>query len=104
MTTKIEVDYQPDILGAGYEQATLDLPNDYEGQVVATLVRKKAAEPTKKAVLYIHGFIDYFFQTEMAERFNEQGFDFYALDLRKYGRSYENKRRKRYFCSHIRIC
>ncbi|EIM38220.1 alpha/beta hydrolase fold family protein [Acinetobacter sp. HA] len=88
MTTKIEVDYQPDILGAGYEQATLDLPNDYEGQVVATLVRKKAAKPTKKAVLYIHGFIDYFFQTEMAERFNEQGFDFYALDLRKYGRSY----------------
>ena len=24
----------------------------------------------------------------MAERFNQQGFDFYALDLRKYGRSY----------------
>ncbi|MGH1402572.1 MAG: alpha/beta hydrolase, partial [Acinetobacter tandoii] len=28
-----------------------------------------------------------FFQTEMADQFNQQGFDFYALDLRKYGRS-----------------
>ncbi|MCL6239241.1 MULTISPECIES: alpha/beta hydrolase [Acinetobacter] len=81
------IQYQPDILGAGYEQATLTFPDDYEGPVVATLVRKKAAAPTSKAVLYIHGFIDYFFQTEMAERFNQHGFDFYALDLRKYGRS-----------------
>ena len=81
------IQYQPDILGAGYEQATLTFPDDYEGPVVATLVRKKATAPTSKAVLYIHGFIDYFFQTEMAERFNQHGFDFYALDLRKYGRS-----------------
>lgn len=79
--------YQPDILGTGYEQSILNFPDDYEGKVVATLIRKKAAQPTKKAVLYIHGFIDYFFQTEMAERFNQHGFDFYALDLRKYGRS-----------------
>ncbi|WP_347473711.1 alpha/beta hydrolase [Acinetobacter thermotolerans] len=80
--------YQPDVLGAGYEQATLNFSDDYEGKVVATLIRKKAEQPTSKAVLYIHGFIDYFFQTEMAERFNAQGCDFYALDLRKYGRSY----------------
>lgn len=79
--------YQADILGQGYEQATLNFPDDYEGQVTATLVRKKASQPTSKAVLYIHGFIDYFFQTEMAEQFNQHGFDFYALDLRKYGRS-----------------
>ena len=79
--------YQPDILGAGYEQATLHFPDDYEGQVTATLVRKKAPQSAGKAVLYIHGFIDYFFQTEMAEQFNQHGFDFYALDLRKYGRS-----------------
>lgn len=79
--------YQPDILGAGYEQATLHFPDDYEGPVTATLVRKKAPQSAGKAVLYIHGFIDYFFQTEMAEQFNQHGFDFYALDLRKYGRS-----------------
>ena len=79
--------YAPDILGAGYEQLTLNFPDDYEGKVVATLVRKKATQPTQKAVLYIHGFLDYFFQTEMAEQFNAHGYDFYALDLRKYGRS-----------------
>lgn len=85
--THSAVHYQPDILGADYEQTTLHFPDDYEGAVVATLVRKKAAQATSKAVLYIHGFIDYFFQTEMAEQFNQHGFDFYALDLRKYGRS-----------------
>lgn len=81
-------EYQPDVLGTGYEQLTLNFPDDYEGKVTATFVRKKAAQSTKKAVLYIHGFIDYFFQTEMAEQFNAHGYDFYALDLRKYGRSH----------------
>ena len=81
-------EYKPDILGNGFEQKTLNFPNDYEGKVTATVIRKKAESPTHKAVLYIHGFNDYFFQAEMAEKFNEKGFDFYALDLRKYGRSY----------------
>ena len=80
--------YKPDILGSGYEQLTLQFPEDFEGSVVATLVRKKANQPTTKAVLYIHGFLDYFFQTEMAEQFNTHGYDFYAIDLRKYGRSH----------------
>lgn len=79
--------YQADILGDGYEQRIFNFPNDYEGRVVSTLVRKKSANPTRKAVLYVHGFLDYFFQTEMAEQFNQHGFDFYAIDLRKYGRS-----------------
>ena len=83
-------DYQPDILGKDYEQLTLHFPDDAEGAVTATLIRKKALHKTPKAVLYIHGFIDYFFQTEMAEQFNQQGFDFYALDLRKYGRSHQS--------------
>ena len=82
--------YQTDVLGDGYEQLNLSFANDYEGEVCATLVRKKAAQTTTKAVLYIHGFIDYFFQTEMAEQFNQHGYDFYAVDLRKYGRSHLN--------------
>ena len=52
--------YQPDVLGEGYEQLKLSFPDDYEGAVCATLVRKKASQNTQKAVLYIHGFIDYF--------------------------------------------
>ncbi|CAM1333563.1 alpha/beta hydrolase [Tenacibaculum aestuariivivum] len=79
--------YSPDVLGHGFEQLTLPLANDYEGTVIATLIRKKPQKKTFRAILYIHGFNDYFFQNEMAEKFNEQGYNFYALDLRKYGRS-----------------
>ena len=56
--------YQLDVLGSGYEQTTLNFPDDYEGKVTATLVRKKSATTTQKAVLYIHGFIDYFFHKQ----------------------------------------
>jgi len=38
-------------------------------------------------VLHVHGFADYFFQTPAADHWVERGYDFYALDLRKYGRS-----------------
>ena len=79
---------QPDILGQNYQRIEFYHPDDYEGKVISTVVYKKSDTPTKKAVLYVHGFCDYFFQTEMAEHFNAQGFDFYALDLRKYGRSH----------------
>lgn len=82
-----EYAYQSDILGPEYQKLILNLPDDADGRVVATLVRKKADRSTKKAVLYIHGFLDYFFQKEMAEQFNQHGYDFYALDLRNYGRS-----------------
>ena len=54
-------DYSADLLGEGYEQQILNFPDDYEGRVIATLVRKKANHTTDKAVLYIHGYIDYFF-------------------------------------------
>ncbi len=43
--------------------------------------------PRRFAVLYIHGRNDYFFQDEMARSFQSMGGVFYALDLRKYGRS-----------------
>jgi alpha-beta hydrolase superfamily lysophospholipase len=76
-----------DILGAPYTAETLELPDDDEGKVVATLVRRPAGRRTSKAVLHVHGFADYFFQTAYAEWWTARGYDFYALDLRKYGRS-----------------
>jgi alpha-beta hydrolase superfamily lysophospholipase len=76
-----------DGLGAPYESQTIDLGTDDEGPVTATLVRRRAESPTKAAVLYVHGFVDYFFQTHLAEFFTGLGIDFYALDLRKHGRS-----------------
>lgn len=42
----------------------------------------------RPAILYTHGMSDYFFQAHVAEKFYAQGFDFYALDLRKCGRSW----------------
>ncbi len=76
-----------DILGEPYEAEVIDLPADYEGPVVATLVRRRAPGTARSAVLHVHGFCDYFFQTEMADFYVGLGLDFYALDLRKYGRS-----------------
>ena len=38
-------------------------------------------------MLYLHGLSDYFHQTELAEFHAARGDHFYALDLRKYGRS-----------------
>lgn len=40
--------YQPDVLGEGYEQLKLSFPDDYEGAVCATLVRKKPRRILKK--------------------------------------------------------
>jgi alpha-beta hydrolase superfamily lysophospholipase len=77
----------PDILGPPYTSRTLQLQPDDEGDVVATLVHRPAATATGKAVLHVHGFADYFFQTGAADFWCERGYDFYALDLRKYGRS-----------------
>jgi alpha-beta hydrolase superfamily lysophospholipase len=78
-----------DDLGAGYQQLTIPLGTDPDGEgtIDATLVRRTAPETVEAAVLYVHGFSDYFFQTELADFFAERGFAFYALDLRKCGRS-----------------
>ena len=75
----------------GYWQQTLGLgPDpDGEGDLVATLVRRGEPDPTAThAVLLVHGFTDYFFNTEQADHFAARGFAFYALDLHKCGRSW----------------
>jgi alpha-beta hydrolase superfamily lysophospholipase len=79
--------FTPDVLGPPYTAETISLPDDHEGEVVATLVRRPAGRRTQRAVLHVHGFADYFFQTAYAAWWTERGYDFYALDLRKYGRS-----------------
>jgi len=76
-----------DVLGAPFVAETIELPDDTEGRVVATLVHHPCGQTSSRAVLYVHGFCDYFFQRSVAEYFGTLGYDFYALDLRKYGRS-----------------
>lgn len=86
-----ELAWKPDLLGPGYRQHVIDLgPDpDGEGTVEAVLVRREpeAAETARGAVLYVHGFTDYFFQTQLADFFAGRGLRFYALDLRKCGRA-----------------
>src|SRR5690606_8406225 len=83
--------WQPDVLGPGYERRPVGLEPDDEGEVVVTVVRRvpDEDEPVRpaRAVLYLHGWSDYFFQTELADTWHGLGAAFYALDLRKYGRS-----------------
>lgn len=83
--------WEPDILGDDYVARTLPLRPDDEGEVVATLVRyaPPTTEPLRpsRVILYVHGWSDYFFQTGLAEYCHARGAAFYALDLRKYGRS-----------------
>lgn len=105
------INWQPDHLGDGFALTELDLGADEEGPCVATLVsytpprvggptdlrstargllhRLSGGKPSEplQAVLYVHGWSDYFFQQELARFFTDRGFAFYALDLRKYGRS-----------------
>lgn len=87
--------WRPDVLGPGFEQLTLPLGSDDEGEVVATLVRYRPGfrlrwrpgAASGADVLYLHGWSDYFFNRELAEYWSNAGARFFALDLRKYGRS-----------------
>lgn len=82
-----------DVLGTDWQAQTLPLAPDAGGRPVATLVRPRtedvpaSAAAGRPAVLYLHGFTDYFFQAEHAEGWVAAGYAFYALDLRDYGRS-----------------
>ncbi len=78
----------------GYECCDLpvaDPPLEVEAQagvkeLRATLIRR-GPSTHQRAALYVHGWNDYFFQAHVGEYFASQGFDFYAIDLRRYGRN-----------------
>ncbi|MDA4894277.1 alpha/beta hydrolase [Streptomyces sp. MS2A] len=88
-----------DVLGDEFQQRTLPLGEDEEGPVVATLVRALPEHGIRQRlfgdrrpladtdVLYVHGWSDYFFQKRLARFWTARGARFFALDLRKYGRS-----------------
>ncbi|MCB2176979.1 MAG: alpha/beta hydrolase [Actinomycetales bacterium] len=91
-----DLDWRADPL-PGWQQADLDLGRDDEGPLVATLVRRAPGAPGAQAtrtprasgpaVLYVHGFNDYFFQTHVADALAERGYTLYALELRRCGRA-----------------
>jgi len=85
--------WHPDFL-PGFETTDLVLPDAERAageppdvEMVATLIRSTPSDRSRRAVLYLHGWNDYFFQVHLAEGLVALGYDFYALDLRRYGRS-----------------
>jgi alpha-beta hydrolase superfamily lysophospholipase len=85
--------WSPDFLD-GYETTDLALPGaepapgePSDVDLVATLIRKTGPRIGGRAALYLHGWNDYFFQTHVADYLTDLGYDFYALELRRYGRS-----------------
>lgn len=83
---ELSAQWKEDIL-PGYSQTTLPLRSDEHGALVATLVRRDSLQHSPRALLYVHGYNDYFFQQALGDSINRHGLAFYALDLRRYGRS-----------------
>ncbi|MCI2174999.1 MAG: alpha/beta hydrolase [Bifidobacterium thermacidophilum] len=95
--------WKPDSVLEGYQQATVHLGEDAEGEIVATFVRKDPSKLTlqerwrrwhfsvrghRLAIMYVHGWNDYFYRRHASEYWESLGIPFYAVDLRKFGRSY----------------
>lgn len=88
VTPTTDTTWHKDIL-PGYEARYVNQGTAFDGPCRSTIVRKLSRTPSHRAYLYVHGFNDYFFQKEMGERFVDSGYNFYAVDLRRYGRSWE---------------
>jgi alpha-beta hydrolase superfamily lysophospholipase len=83
--------WKDDILGPGFDSTVLDIRSPEGDGQRATLIRYAPDAPdpagTGHALLFLHGWSDYFFNTELAEFWHRQGIAFYALDLHNHGRS-----------------
>lgn len=97
--TVVEIsDWYEDILGPDFHARDINLGPDPEGEgdIVATLVRFGEPAASQSAVLWVHGMTDYFFHEHVARALDEAGHAFYALDLRKCGRSCREGQRWHY--------
>ena len=57
-------------LNKDYTSQTIKLNPDYEGEVTSVLISSNFNLGNRKSVLYIHGYIDYFFHPHLGEKFN----------------------------------
>ncbi|MBO0901423.1 alpha/beta hydrolase [Cellulomonas sp. zg-ZUI22] len=88
-------DERTDVLAGPWRARTLHLRPDAVTRrtgvaPVATLVRRVPdadAPATRRAVLYLHGYVDYFFHPHVGDALAAAAYDMYALDLRDHGRS-----------------
>lgn len=91
------MEWQRDILGPGFESSAFEAVGGDGIRRRATLVRftspgamdapdDRPAVP-RRAVLFLHGWSDYFFNGELARFWDGEGFEFFALDMHNHGRS-----------------
>lgn len=98
------MEWQPDILGAGFEACTFEASGADGVRRIATLVRFRPGmgehgtrlranqhpggrQGPRRAVLFLHGWSDYFFNVDLARFWTRNGYEFYALDMHNHGRS-----------------
>ena len=85
--------WQQDILGGDFESHSFVATGPDGVERTATLVRlrpdpdRAAANGRRGAVLFLHGWSDYFFNVDLARFWAGAGYDFYALDMHNHGRS-----------------
>ena len=85
--------WQQDILGGDFESHSFVATGPDGVERTATLVRLRpagdsgSADGLRRAVLFLHGWSDYFFNVDLARFWTEAGYHFYALDMHNHGRS-----------------
>lgn len=99
------MEWTEDILGAGFQARPLQATGADGITRTATLVRyapdsadtapvdfgqAPGAGAPDRAVLFIHGWSDYFFNTDVAGFWSRAGYAFYALDMHNHGRSLQD--------------
>ena len=84
-------------LGAPYQTYPIETKPDGEKIFHSTLIEYPFGSSPRASthyanprgiILYVHGYNDYFFQEELAEKSDSAGFAFFAIDLHYNGRSY----------------
>ena len=88
-----------DQLGVPYLCHTYRLNHGQES-AESTLIEYATEVRHNTAILYLHGYTDYFFQREMGHFFHGLGFGFFGLELQGYGRSIRPDARPNW-CTHL---
>ncbi|MBT2512774.1 alpha/beta hydrolase [Arthrobacter sp. ISL-30] len=86
------MEWQTDILGEDFESCGFQAAGPDGITRTATLVRHVPKDGSQSpasngAILFLHGWSDYFFNVELARFWTARGFAFYALDMHNHGRS-----------------
>ncbi|CAM3058439.1 Alpha/beta hydrolase family protein [Arthrobacter ulcerisalmonis] len=85
--------WESDVLGEDFQSQPFASAGPDGVERTATLVRYRVQEPSggaahpQPAVLFLHGWSDYFFNPELARFWTAAGYRFYALDMHNHGRS-----------------